>query len=63
MEKRISIKTKLNIFLKNMSTNIETMLFNDPIKHPTLGYGAINLGPEVMKKYRHLEIAYFITTN
>ena len=38
-KKRISIKTKLNIFFeKNMSTNIETMLFNDPIKHPTLGY-------------------------
>ena len=38
-KKRISIKTKLNIFFdENKNTNIETLLFNDPIKHPTQGY-------------------------
>ncbi len=38
-KKRISIKTKLNIFFdENKNTSIETLLFNDPIKHPTLGY-------------------------
>jgi len=38
-KKRISIKTKLNIFFdKNKNTNIETLLFNDPIKHPTQGF-------------------------
>ena len=37
-KKRISIKTKLNIFFdKNNKTTIETFLFNDPIKHPTQG--------------------------
>lgn len=37
--KRISIKTKLNIFFdENKSTNIETLLFNDPIKIPAGGY-------------------------
>ena len=38
-KKRISIKTKLNIFFdKDKKTSIETLLINDPIKHPTLGY-------------------------
>ena len=37
-KKRISIKTKLNIFFdKNNKTTIQTFLFNDPIKHPTQG--------------------------
>lgn len=38
-KKRISIKTKLNIFFdEDKNTSIETLLINDPIIHPTQGY-------------------------
>ncbi len=38
-KKRISIKTKLNIFFDdNKNTNIETLLFNDPIEKPSGGF-------------------------